>query len=318
MRGAPRFLVFGAGATGSVFAARLAARHKVAVVARGAHLEAIRRDGLRVRGATGAVVRIPAGDAPEGPPPDFVLVTVKAGDTAAAAEALRGLPSAVLVSLQNGLGNEETLAATGLPVAGAVSNVGATLEAPGRVFHAGLGPVILGNHRAVPGECLERLAACLREVGFPVRLVADIRIPLWEKAILNAAVNPVTGLLGLRTGALLDDPGVVRIVRRIVGEAVRVAAAEGAAVSPDAVRASIEWVVAATADNRSSMLQDLERGRRTEIDAINGEIVTRAERRGIPVPWNRLMVRLVRERDQAGPVATGRSGAAIHSDQEPE
>ncbi len=299
-------LVFGAGATGSVFAARLAGAHSVRVVARGERLRAIRRDGLRVRGATEATVRIPASSEVEGPEPDFALVTVKSGDTGAAARALAGFRRTTLVSLQNGLGNEETLAATGLPVVGAVSNNGATLEASGRVFHAGFGPVLLGRFQG-DGR-LDRLRSCLRDAGFPAQVVPDIRIPLWEKAILNAAANPLTALLGLRTGRLLEDPGVREIARRIVAEATRVAREEG--VRAGAVWETLEAVVRATAGNRSSMLQDLERGRRTEIEAINGEIVARAN---FPVPWNRLMLRLVR----AQPVATGRSASAIHSDHDP-
>ena len=306
---APRFLLFGAGATGSVFAARLASRYEVAVVARGARLETIRRDGLRVVGATEAAVRLPAASSPtelDGFTPDFVLVTVKATDTASAAAALTPLGRrAVRVSLQNGLGNEETLADSGHPVLGAVSNNGATLRDDGEVFHAGLGEVILGPFtRDTPPTTAEELAAHLRTVGFPARTTADIRKALWDKVILNAAVNPVTALLGLRTGELLADPGRVRIVARLVEEACAVAAAEGVACSGSEVHETIRRVAAATPKNRSSMLQDLERGRRTEIEAISGVIAARGRSHYLPTPWNDLLLRLVRERDPATRRAT--------------
>ena len=301
---APRFLVFGAGATGSVFAARLASRHEVAVTARGARLETIRRDGLRVTGATEAAVRLPAAASPEELAdfrPDFALVTVKSSDTAEAAAALDRLPDdPVRVSLQNGLGNEEILADGGHPVLGAVTNNGATLREDGEVFHAGLGEVVLGAFSPdTPADAAARLAAHFRAVGFPARETEDIRKPLWEKVILNAAVNPVTALLGLRTGELLADPGRRLVVSRVAAEACRVAGSEGVPCEPGEVEATIRRVAAATPENRSSMLQDLERGRRTEIDAINGVISARGRAAGVPTPWNDLLLRLVRRREAA-------------------
>lgn len=327
-----RFLVFGAGATGSVFAARLAARNPVAVVARGARLAAIRGDGIRTCGATEARFR-PRADhdvaALAGFRPDFVLVCVKATGTASAARALAPLGAEpVRVSLQNGLGNEEILAEGGFPVVGAVSNNGATLRPDGVVFHAGVGEITLGAFGETRSSAAGRVAACLEEARLPVRRVPDIRTPLWEKAILNAAANPVTALLGLRTGEILEQPGVWRVVEETAAEAVRVARAEGLAVSEAEAVRQIRQVARATRGNRSSMLQDLERGVRTEIGAITGVVVERAAAHGIPVPWNRLMLRLVRARERqaaaprnqsvAGPEAMGRAGSAHHSDHDPE
>ena len=297
-----RFLVFGAGAIGSVFAARLAARHPVAVVARGERFAQIVRDGIRVDGATDASIRPPAAPVAAelaGFRPDFVLVTVKAHATATAARALAPLGSVpIRVSLQNGLGNEEALAAGGYPVVGAVSNSGATLLETGRVFHAGLGEVILSGFQGAREESVAELAACLSEAGFPVQQVPDIRKPLWEKTILNAALNPVSALLGLRTGQLLRDPGSEQLLRRLVGEAVSVARAEGIPTSEKEIWAMVERIAARTAGNKTSMLQDLERGVRTEVDAMNGVVVTQGAKRGVETPWNRLMLRLIRSRER--------------------
>ena len=298
----PRFLIFGAGAIGSVFAVRLGARHPVAVVARGERLARIRRDGVAVKGATEGVVRPPAAPTAAelaGFGPDFVLVTVKAHATAAAARALAPLGTGpVRVSLQNGLGNEEALAAGGYPVVGAVSNSGATLLESGQVFHAGLGEVILSGFQGAADEAVADLGVCLSEAGFPVQQVPDIREPLWNKTILNAALNPVSALLGLRTGQLLRDPGSAQLLRLLVREAVSVAVAEGIATSEAEVWATVERIVARTAGNKTSMLQDLERGVRTEIEAMNGVIVARGAEHGIETPWNRLMLRLIRNRER--------------------
>ena len=296
-----RFLIFGAGAIGSVFAVRLAARHPVAVVARGERLAQILRNGIHVEGATSGVIRPPAAPVASelsGFRPEFVLVTVKAHATAAAARALAPLGNGpIRVSLQNGLGNEEALAAGGYPVVGAVSNSGATLLESGRVLHAGFGEVILSAFQSVAEEAVADLGAALSEAGFPAQQVSDIRKPLWDKTILNAALNPVSGLLGLRTGQLLRDPGSEQLLRLLVREAVAVARAEGISTSEAEIWATVERIAASTAGNKTSMLQDLERGVRTEIDAMNGVIVTRGAKRGIETPWNQLMLRLIRSRE---------------------
>ena len=307
---APRFLVLGAGAIGTVFAARLAARHPVAVIARGSRLEAIRRRGLAVTGATETRIRPAASAASAGDlagfRPDFVLVAVKTYGTEAAARDLRPLGAApVRVSLQNGLGNEEVLAAGGYPVIGAVLTGGATLRGSGEVFHAGVGEVIASACSGTEEAAVDRLGQCLRDAGFPVRAVPDIGPPLWRKVILNAAVNPVSALLGLRTGQLLDDPGTIRLLRSLVGEAAAVATAAGFPCAEEEIWKTLRQIVVRTADNRSSMLQDLERGARTEIEAITGAVVARGARLGVPTPWNRLMLRLVRAREHGSGVATG-------------
>lgn len=297
-----RFLIFGAGAIGSVFAVRLAASYPVAVVARGERLARILKDGIHVEGATEGGFRPPAAPAAAelaGFRPDFVLVTVKAHATAAAARTLVPLGTRpIRVSLQNGLGNEEALAAGGFPVIGAVSNNGATLLDSGRVFHAGLGEVILSGFEAASGDQVEGLVRCLTHAGFPVERVPDIRKPLWDKTILNVAVNPVTALLGIRTGALLRDPGTELLVRMLVREAVAVAGAEGVASSEAEVWEMIRRIVARTARNKTSMLQDLERGAPTEVEAMNGVIVASGARHGIETPWNRLILRLIRSRER--------------------
>lgn len=297
-----RFLIVGAGAVGSVFAARLAARYPVAVVARGERLTHIQSQGIEVEGATEAAIRLPAAASPEelaACRPDYLLVAVKSHATRAAARLLVPLGSVpARVSLQNGIGNEEALGAGGSPVIGAVSNNGATLLESGRVFHAGFGEVILSGFQKAGEGAVARLATCLSDVGFPVHRVPDIRKPLWEKTILNAALNPVTALLGLRTGDVLRDPGNERLLRLLVREAAAVARAEGIETSEADIWETIERVVARTAGNKSSMLQDLERGVPTEVEAMNGVVVARGAQRGIETPWNRLMLRLIRARER--------------------
>jgi len=323
-----RILVFGAGALGSVVGARLAEVHDVCLVARREHVEAIGERGLRVSGQTElcqtsltAAVSVDELDAvdlrepdgahageldgaeelpeedPPGPPgpPDAILVTVKSYDTEEAMEALAPFrETSVFVSLQNGLGNEEIMARRAAKVLGAVINQGATLLGPGEVFHAGEGDVDLGPFHGTGVDDAEAVADAFRQVGLPARAVADIGPVLWRKVILNAAVNPLTALLGKRTGELLETRALRDAVAQVVEESVEIAAACGVAVDATEIIDWIEEVARATRDNKSSMFQDLERARRTEIDAINGALVQRAGRHGIGCPANLLLTRMVR------------------------
>jgi 2-dehydropantoate 2-reductase len=293
-----RLMVFGAGALGSVVAARLAEHHTVSLVGRREHVEAIRSRGLRITGHTELVqTRIEALTDPAevGDEPEAVLLTVKAYDTAAAIVALAPLvDSALFVSLQNGLGNEEILATRCARVLGAVINQGATMLAPGEVYHAGSGSIAIGPFFGTGASDAEAIAAALAEAGFPARAVTDIRARIWEKAILNAAVNPLSALLRKRTGELIESDALRAAMRQVVDESVAIAAACGIALAADAVFATIEQVAEATRDNKSSMYQDLERGRRTEIEAINGALVERAREHGVPCPANELLAQMIR------------------------
>lgn len=295
-----RFIVYGAGAVGSVVAARLSRHYRVALVAREAHARAIRERGLEIRGKTEMVARdLVATSRPEElaafrDPAPVILLTVKSYDTKAAVEALEPFwTEAIFVSLQNGLGNEEAIAERAPRVLSAVINQGAIFLEPGVVFHAGERDTYFGPFAGAGAEDVERLAEAFVTAGMAALAVPDVERRLWEKTILNAAVNPVTALLGLRTGELLDE-ATERILERIVEESVAVAKAAGIEVGAAAIMEAIRAVARATPDNKSSMLQDLERGKRTEIDAINGAIVERAQRLGVEAPLNDLLSRLVR------------------------
>jgi 2-dehydropantoate 2-reductase len=294
-----RFLVFGAGALGSVVAARLAACHPVSLVGRQSHVDAIRVRGLRVSGKTEIVdeslTAVSSVDQLDGEAPEVILLTVKSYDTEAAVEALGPFHrQSTFVSLQNGLGNEEIIAERAAKVLGAVINQGATFLGPGEVFHAGAGETTLGPFSGTDMDDAEAVASAFRDAGMAASAVEDIRTRIWAKVILNAAVNPLTALLRLRTGALLDSEALAETLRLIVDESVAIAAACDVPLQTAEILATIRAVAEATRDNKSSMLQDLERGRRTEIDAINGALIARAGERGLPCPVNRLLAAMVR------------------------
>ena len=293
-----RFLVFGAGALGSLVAARLATAHDVCLVARSEHASVIRERGLRVRGRTDlvqrSIVAVDGLDDLGDEAPDAVLVTVKSYDTeTAVADLARYHATSTFVSLQNGLGNEATIAAGADRVLGAVINQGVTFVRPGEVLHAGEGETTIGPYAGTTRGDADNVAAAFRAGGLAARAVDDIEPVLWTKAILNAAVNPLTALLRIETGALLASDALSGAIEMIVDESLRIASASDIELDRVEVLATIQAVIRATRDNRSSMLQDLERGRRTEIEAINGALVARARATGTPCPVNELLRRLV-------------------------
>jgi 2-dehydropantoate 2-reductase len=194
------------------------------------------------------------------------------------------------LTLQNGLGNQEVLAeALGWErVALGVATLGAHLLEPGLLKAAGSGAVSLSaNPRLAP------LAEVLRSAGLPVETVADPLSLLWGKLVINAAINPLTALLRVPNGALLARPSARSLMADLAREAAEVAAALGIRLPyPDPVEA-VAAVARKTADNRSSMLQDVLRGAPTEVDAICGAIARTGDTVGIRTPTNRVLCRLV-------------------------
>ena len=221
------------------------------------------------------------------------LVLVKSWQTARAARQIAEFlaPDGVALTLQNGLGNREILAETlGSPrVALGVTTVGANLLGPGRVSPAGQGVTTLSAH-----PHLARLAEVLRAAGFIVESAPDANALLWGKLVINAAINPLTALLGVPNGDLLARREARALMAAVAREAASVAVAQGIGLPyPDPVVAT-ETIARRTATNRSSMLQDVRRGAPTEIDAINGAIVHAGEQTGVSTPINRTLWQLIK------------------------
>jgi 2-dehydropantoate 2-reductase len=308
-------LIAGAGALGSVVGGLLARTgHRVTLLGRAVHLEAIGRHGLEIDGLFGTH-RVTGLDCVTDPGRlgrrfTAIFLTVKAYDTAAmvATVAPALARDGVVLSLQNGLGNLEACAAAVGPgrVLGGRVIFGAEMPAPGRarvtVF---ADPVLLGGLDAVdPARHLaaRRWATALSEAGIPAEPTNEIRAELWAKALYSAALNPLGALLGVPYGHLAADPDTRAVMEAVIAEAFAVARAEGVRLGwPDAAAYREIFygrLVPVTASHRSSMLQDLERGRPTEIDAINGHIAARGAALGIPTPANATLTHLIRARSR--------------------
>ncbi|QLH75877.1 ketopantoate reductase family protein [Halosimplex rubrum] len=286
-----RALVFGAGSLGSLLGGLLARAHDVTLVGRDPHVERVRAEGLRIAGEVSARVAPAATTTVPAERFDLALVAVKAFDTPAAAEALGGADLDAVLSVQNGLGNEAVLAeALDAPVLAGTCTYGARLTEPGAVECTGRGEVALGPPDGGESPVADRVGPAMRAAGVETTVAADMPRRCWEKLAVNAGINAVTALARVENGALVDGPAG-EPARRAAREAARVARERGIDLSDDAAVEAVERVAAATSANRSSMLQDVDAGGRTEVDAINGAVVDRAE---AAVPANETLTALVR------------------------
>lgn len=290
-----RVVVFGAGAIGSLFGARLAqAGHTVLLVARPEHARAIRASGLVVEGVRPGTVQLEAKETwPSSWAADAVLVGLKTYDLVDGGRAIAAAsPPRPLLAPQNGLTAESSLT-RGLRAGGwteveqvlirCVHSVPATLVGPGHIRQAGEGEVLLPSELPRAPSALDTWSELLGSTGFPVRRVPDFERQVWKKAILNAAINPITADHNILNGQLLRDPWRGQALQ-LLRDAGSVAAAEGVAFTEEELETALWQVVRATAVNRSSMLQDIDRGRPTEIDAISGRLLELGHAHGLRLP----------------------------------
>ncbi|HTW40075.1 MAG TPA: 2-dehydropantoate 2-reductase [Thermoplasmata archaeon] len=303
-----KILILAAGAVGSILAARLEeSGHEVEVVARADHAAAIRASGLRIDGVGAGTFRLPALDGLAGATePDLVIVTAKTFDLPNAARDLgRRFPQLPPTLLpQNGLHIEgpirDLLRSIGVgeperSLVRAVTFLGATLERPGVVRQVGNGELVFQDPAAggPAASATREFVRVFRGTTLRVRTVPDLERELWRKAIVNAAINPLTALHGVPNGRLRDPP-YRDPARRLLREAQQAASLAGYAFSDAESDAELDRVLRGTAENRSSMLQDWDRGRPTEVDAISGEILREAESHGVELPETRAVVQRLR------------------------
>ena len=287
--------VMGAGAVGCYFGGMLArAGHDVTLIARPQHVEAIRRDGLRMETkAFDEHVRLGAsGDAAAVRGADVVLFSVKSTDTEAAGAQVKAHlpPGALVLCLQNGVDNADRLR-TVLPphqVAAAVVYVATEMAGPGHVKHHGRGELVIE-----PSRGSEAAAKALIAAGVPTEISDNVRGALWLKLIINCAYNAVSAIAQQPYGINVQGEGIRDVMRDVVDECLAVARAEGVEVPGD-VHGTVARLVESMPSQMSSTAQDLARGRRTEIDHLNGLVVRRGEALGIATPANRVLWALVK------------------------
>lgn len=229
---------------------------------------------------------------------NLLILCVKSYDTKTAlinSKALIGENTSVL-TLQNGLGNIETISEIIGPqnVIGGVTNLGATLLEAGKARHAGKGETVIGRIDGKITVEMRSIRELFNKVGLEMRISKDIKALLWSKLIINTGINALTAITRLNNGRLLDFEGSRRIMREAVTEAIRISKRKRIKLIYDDPLAKVEAVCEATGSNISSMLQDVLRKKRTEIDFINGVVVRLGQELGIPTPANSMLVDLVK------------------------
>jgi 2-dehydropantoate 2-reductase len=287
-----RIAIVGAGGVGGYFGAKLArAGESVVVLARGAHLDAIRRDGLRVRSAVDGefTAKVEAVESFAGQPPvDMALFCVKSFDTRVAAEALRPVLGADtgVVSLQNGVDNEEILDEVLGPgrALGGAAFVFSTLASPGVIAHTLLGRIVFGELDGRVSARGTRLRDALAAAGVPVELSTDVRRVLWEKYLLISAQAGTTALARVPIGIIRETSETWRMYRRIVEELAALARAAGVGLAADVVDTIMKGAAGLAPTAFSSLHHDLVNGRRLELEALHGHAVRLGERLGVPTP----------------------------------
>jgi 2-dehydropantoate 2-reductase len=297
-----KLTILGTGAVACLLGARLAEKADLTLLGSWkAGIDAVRRNGIRCETSAGStVVRVNATANPEEcRDSDLVIVLVKSYQTRASVSRAKAIlkPGGLALTLQNGLGNVEILREVfgAERAAGGIVVLGATLDAPGVVRQCG-GEIRIQveNHlRITPA------AELFRSAGLDVRIVEDLASLQWGKLVLNSALNPLGALLRETNDVFAERDAAREVYLAVIRESAAVAAAVGIALPYDDPEAQALEVARATAGNRVSMRQDLENGRPTEIDAINGAIVRTAQKAGVPAPWNAMLAQLIKAAERS-------------------
>jgi 2-dehydropantoate 2-reductase len=297
-----RVAIIGGGAMGTFFAYMLAQRHNVTVID-------VRMDLLETLAGQGVVVdeaparKVTATSHPGAAfPIDALFVSVKAQDTLRALRPFAGQlnPSTPIVSLQNGLGNEEAIKAAlggSVPLVLGITSEGCMSVGHGRSQRLAVGTTVLGSGGA-SHMTVRWIATLLEGIGLSASVVYDIRPHLWGKLVANAAINPVAALIDCKNAVVARDPNASELAHALASECAAVAKALRINLPFEDAWEYVRAVAEETAETFNSMTIDLSAGQRTEIDQINGAIVSAGRRTGVATPYNEAMLRLVKARER--------------------
>ncbi len=290
-----RIIIFGAGALGSLFAGLLSVRNEVYMVGREKHVNTVNSEGLTAEGHTKGVFRPMAGTSLTDSPfyPNWIILTVKAYHTGEAGkEILDTFPNVPVLSFQNGLENETVLKNMGLDAIGGVTSHGVTYLGPGKIRHAGEGKTAIGELDGRLSMRVRALSYVLSEAGISTDVTDNIVGEIWLKGAVNAVINPITAILGIRNGLMIELNALKELGNAIAGECGRISEANEILLPRNPEE---EWrkVAEKTKDNLSSALQAINNGKRTEVREINGTFVRKAMEKNMDAPYNRFLLKMV-------------------------
>jgi len=293
-------VIFGAGAIGSLFGGLLSKMHNVVLIGKSSHVEAIQKNGLKIIGKTQLNVKTHAEKRANNVDfsPDLLILTVKSYDTESAIRQARKIidDDTVVLSLQNGLDNIETMKkyVDCKKIIAGVTTHGAFFSKSGIVEHTGMGDTILGELDGKKTMRIKNIVTAFNQSDISTSLSEKITKEIWIKAVVNSSINPLTAFFQCKNGYLRDNPILKSIVKEVCNEATAVANTQGADLSGQKMFDKTVDVIKKTSGNYSSMLQSLKRGKKTEIDSINGKIVDIGKMHGVDTLINETLTRLIK------------------------
>jgi len=293
-------VIMGAGAIGSLFGGLLSKKNNVMLIGRTSHVNAIRKNGLNIEDKTQLNVRIPA----EGSinkvtlSPDLLILTVKSFDTRSAINQAMQIidDDTIILSLQNGLDNIDIIkkVVDSKQIITGTTTHGALFSRPGFIRHTGKGKTVLGELDGKKKGRIKHIVDLFNEVDIETTVSEDIFKEIWVKAIVNSSINPLTTFFQCKNGYLLENPILEKNVEKVCKESTNIAKANGIDLSYQHTIQKTKEVIRSTSENHSSMLQSFKRGKKTEIDSINGKIVDIGRTHAIDTSMNEILVYLVK------------------------
>jgi 2-dehydropantoate 2-reductase len=293
-------VILGAGAIGSLFGALLSKKNDVVLIGRTSHVNAIRKNGLTIDGKTQLNVKISAEDSVDAIPfsVDLLVVTVKSYDTESVINQAKQIihNKTVVLSLQNGLDNIKAIehVVDRRQIIVGVTTHGAFFSKPGCIKHTGVGKTILGELDGETSERIKNIENVFNKSGIETVVSKNIIKEMWVKAVVNSCINPITAFFGCSNGYLLENPLLEKIVENVCEESTSIGNAHGINLSCQDMVQKTKEVIRNTSENYSSMLQSVRKGKKTEIDSINGALVDIGRTYDVDVSLNEILVSLVK------------------------
>lgn len=296
-----KVLILGAGAIGSYFGGMLSKKYEVTLIGREAHINAIKKNGLKITGKTNIRAYPKAfTDISESDKSDLIILTVKSYDTKKAIiEAIPYIKNSLVLSLQNGLNNEEIISKIiGENVIGGITSNGVTFVLPGEIYHAGVGETVIGELNFKITNRIKKIQKMFNSVGINCKVSKNIIGEIWAKTIVNACINPITAIYRIKNGEILKNLKYLKILEEVCMEGIEVAKKANVKLPDCDILEKTKEIARKTANNKSSMLQDIEMGKKTEIDAINGAIVEIGKKFGVPTPVNCRLIEFIKRKEK--------------------
>jgi len=289
-------VVIGAGAIGSLFGGLLSKRNNVILIGRTTHVQAIKKNGLKITGKTKLDSKISAEASIKKINffPELLILTVKSFDTETAIKEAKPLISknTVVLSLQNGLDNMDKIKkyVDYKKIIAGVTTHGALFSKPGIIKHTGKGLTILGELNGNKTSRINKIVKLFNQAGIQTTASKNITHEIWVKAIINSSINPLSAIFHCKNGYLLENPILEKFVERICEESTNIANANGIRLSHEDMIEKTKEVIRKTSDNYSSMFQSIEKGKDTEIDSINGRLVGIGKKYKVGAPLNEALI----------------------------